>query len=324
MKFENLKASLQQEIKPAYFIGGEDSFLLYWSLDLIEKACNLNFADFNKVIFSGEGFDATAIVESAQVMPIGDQKRLIVVKDYLNKKNEKEKKIIVDYLKNPVDTTCIVFFASNTNDFYMSFVNNVEYVDCSKLTPVTVGKWVTVNFARANKKITPEALKTLTEFCSYSLTKLNSEINKLIAYVGDSEEVNTSDILQIVSKDAEYVIFELTEALSKKDGTTAYKIIDKLLEGKDTPTSIIAIITNHFRRLFYTAITTGQTNSELAKNLNVKEFAIVKAKEQAKMFTKLNLKNIYDLCLSVDYQIKSGGMEGVNALNYLVANILNI
>ena len=324
MKFENLKVSLQQEIKPAYFIGGEDSFLLYWSLDLIEKACNLNLPDFNKVIFSGEGFDATAIVESCQVLPMGDERRLVVVKDYLNKKNEKEKKIILDYLKNPVPTTCLVFFASSSNDFYMSFVNSVEYVDCSKLTPITVQKWVTVNLAKAGKKIETSALKTLVEFCNYNLTKLNSEVNKLVAYVGDNEVVTTTDILQIVSKDAEYVIFELTEALSKKDGTTCYKIIDKLLEGKDTPTSIIAIITNHFRRLFYTSVTAGLTNAELAKNLNVKEFAVVKAKEQAKMFTKMNLKNIFDLCVKVDYQIKSGGMEGVNALNYLVASILNI
>lgn len=324
MKFEQLKTSLTKEIKPAYFIGGEDSFLLYWSLDLIEKACNLNFPDFNKVIFSGEGFDAQAIVESAQVMPIGDQNRLIIVKDYLNKKNEKEKKIILEYLKNPVPTTCIVFFATSSNDFYMSFLSSVEYVDCSKLDPITLQKWVRVELNKSQKSITPDALKTLVEFCNYNLTKINSETNKLVAYIGESDVVNTTDVLQIVTKDAEYVIFELTEALSKRDGTAVYNIIDKLLEGKDTPTSIIAIITNHFRRLFYSAITVGSTNAELAKSLNVKEFAIVKAKEQSKLFTKMNLKNIYELCVDVDYKIKSGGMEGVNALNYLVASILNI
>lgn len=323
MKFENLKTSLQKEIKPAYFIGGEDSFLVYWSLDLIEKACNLNFPDFNKVIFSGEDFDAQAIVESAQVMPIGDNYRLIVVKDYLNKKNEKEKKIILEYLKNPVSSTCIVFFATSSNDFYMSFVNSVEYVDCSKLDPATLQKWVSMTVKKAGKKITVEACNTLLEFCNYSLTKINSEIQKLIAYIGENETIEKVDILQIVSKDAEYVIFELTEALSKRDGTAAYKIIDKLLEGKDTPTSIISIITNHFRRLFYSSISVGLTNSDLARNLNVKEYAIVKAKEQSKLFTKMTLKNIYDLCVEVDYQIKSGGMEGVNALNYLVASILN-
>lgn len=324
MKFELLKSTLKQEIKPAYFICGEDSFLAYKSLQLIEDACGLMFPDFNKVVFNTEGFNATAIVNACEVLPIGDTRRFVVVKDYLSKKNEAEKKVIVDYLKNPVPSTCLVFFSSTgSNDFYMSFVNNVEFVDCNKLGEDTLKKWVVAKLKQKEKGITIEGLKSLIEFCNYSLTKIDVETDKLIAYIGDEPEIKLSDVVSIVNKDAEYIVFELTEALSKKNGTACFEIINKLLKQKDTPTSLVAIITNHFRRLFYTA-TSQYDNSKLASMLNVKEYAIIKARQQSALFTKVNLKKIYDLCLNVDYSIKSGGMEGKNALSFLIANILNV
>jgi len=324
MKFELLKSSLKQEIKPAYFICGDDSFLEYKSLELIENACNLAFTDFNKVVFAVDGFSAREVVNACEVLPIGDEKRLVIVKDYLNKKNEEEKKIFVEYLKNPTPSTCLVFFSSNpTNDFYMSFVNFLEFVDCNKLGEDTLKKWVIAKLSKEGKKISNLALNKIIEFCNFSLTKIDAETNKLLAYIGEEETVKEEDVLQIVTKDAEYIIFELTEALSKKNGTVCFDIIDKLLKQNNNPTSLIAIITNHFRRMFFSSIST-YSDAELSKLLNVKEYAIKKSKQQSGLFTKMKLKNIYDLCLQVDYNIKSGKMEGKNALSYLVANILNI
>ena len=153
MKFELLKMSLKQEIKPAYFICGDDSFLEYKSLELIENACNLMFPDFNKVVFSVDGFNARQVVESCEVLPIGDEKRLVIVKDYLNKKNEEEKKVFVEYLKNPTPSTCLVLFSTTpTNDFYMSFVNSLEFVDCNKLGEDTLKNGLLQNYQSKIKK----------------------------------------------------------------------------------------------------------------------------------------------------------------------------
>lgn len=324
MKFELLKMSLKQEIKPAYFICGDDSFLEYKSLELIENACNLMFPDFNKVVFSVDGFNARQVVESCEVLPIGDEKRLVIVKDYLNKKNEEEKKVFVEYLKNPTPSTCLVLFSTTpTNDFYMSFVNSLEFVDCNKLGEDTLKKWVVAKLSKQDKKISNLAVNKIIEFCNYTLTKIDAETDKLLAYIGEEETIKEEDVLEIVTKDAEYIVFELTEALSKKNGTVCFDIIDKLLKQNNNPTSLIAIITNHFRRMFFSSIST-YTDLELSKFLNVKEYAIKKSKQQSGLFTKLKLKNIYDLCLEVDFNIKSGKMEGKNALSYLVANILNI
>lgn len=321
MKFEQLKASLNKEILPAYFVGGEDSFLLYKSLELIENACNITIPDFNKVIFDKEGFTATDIVNACEVMPIMDGKRLVIVKNYLNAKNDKEKEILVKYLKNPMPSTCLVLFASSQNNFYISLVSNVEYVDCNKLSYNMLVKWIGATFQKEGYAIEVPACKLLIEYCNYNLTKIDAETHKLMAYKQDTKKIVVADIENLVTKDEEYVIFELTEALAQKDGNRAYAILDNLLYRKNTPAMILSFINNHFRRLLFCAIS-NYSNSELASMLGVKEFAIIKAKEQSSKFAKIKLKQIYDLCLECEYSIKSGKMEGTNAITYLFGNII--
>lgn len=321
MKFENLKESLKENIKTAYMIGGEDSYLCYKALELIESACNISMPDFNKIIFNKEGFSAQDIVASCEVMPIMDEKRLVVVKDYLGVKNEKEKGVIVEYLKNPQPSTCLVFFASSTNNFYLSFVDKVEYIDCSKLTYNLLSRLVGASCSKEGVQIEVNACKKLIEYCNYNLTRIDQELNKLIGYKADDKVIKERDIDEMVTKDEEYVIFELADALADKDGNKAYAIVNNLYYRKNTPTMILSFISNHFRRLFYSAVT-DESSASIAADLGVKEFAVIKAKAQAKKFTKLKLKNIYDLCLDCEHKIKSGKMQGEAAICYLISNII--
>ena len=93
-----------------------------------------------------------------------------------------------------------------------------------------------------------------------------------------------------------------------------------MIKNKEQPVSIISTISNHFRRLFYVA-RSDFDKKELADFLKVKEYAIVKYKEQASNFTLKKLKEIFDVCINVEYLTKNGKMEGKNAVSYLVANI---
>lgn len=66
---------------------------------------------------------------------------------------------------------------------------------------------------------------------------------------------------------------------------------------------ILGLITNHFRRLFFIAIS-GLDDKALASLLSVKEYAISKQRVQIKNFSKLQLKKIYSLLEEIDFSIK--------------------
>ena len=321
MKFEELKKSLINGLKPAYFIFGEDVDLLYSALNLIESNCNITMPDFNKVVFTGD-FNMQDAIESCQVMPIMDTKRLVVCKDYNGKGTDAEKKYLQQYLDNPSLDTCFVMFATKTIPLYVSALNKVEPVDCNKMSAETLSKVIFSKFASQGKKIEKLALDYIIDACGGSYTAISKEIDKLIAFSGEEEVITYAMVENLVEKSVENVVFDLTNAIAEKNGSKVYQIANNLLDHGNQPTALISLITNTFRRLFFVSITEGE-NSELAKHLGVKEGAIFIAKKQAKAFSPKALKAICEKCVDAEFKIKNGKMEGVNAINYLLAEILN-
>ena len=321
MKFEDLKKSLINGLKPAYFIFGEDTDLLYSALGLIENACNISMPDFNKVVFSAD-CNMQEVIESCQVLPIMDTKRLVVVKDYSGKGSESEKKYLQDYLANPSQDTCFVMFATKNTPMFLSVVNKVEPVDCNKLSVETLTKVIISKFGQSGKKIEKLAVNYLIEACGGSFTAISKEIDKLVSYVGQEEVITLQMTEKLVTKNIENVVYDLTNAIAEKNGSKVYSIVNNLLDHGNAPTALISLITGQFRRLFFVSITEGD-NAELAKHLGVKEGAIFIAKKQAKAFGPKTLKLICEKCIDAEFKIKNGKMEGVNAINYLVAEILS-
>ncbi|MBQ9792709.1 MAG: DNA polymerase III subunit delta [Clostridia bacterium] len=322
MKFEELYNNANN-LKSCYIINGGESFLTTTALKLIEDALKISLPDFNKVIFSDEGYKtASDIVSACQVAPFGDEKRLVVVYDYLNKKNESERKVFLKYFENPCQTTCLVFFSTNKSEFFTSIEGKIESIDCDKVSNDFLKTWVKKQIQEKDIKISDSTLNKLLDYCNYSITKLDTELNKLKTIYSSQQEITDSDIENNVTKDIEYIIFDLTNAICQKDNDKVYSLIDVMLKNKEQPINIIATISNHFRRLFLIA-RSEFSSVEMAKLLNVKEYAITKYRQQAQNFGQRALKTIYDKCIEVEFMAKNGGMEAHNAVNFLIANILN-
>ena len=121
----------------------------------------------------------------------------------------------------------------------------------------------------------------------------------------------------------EYQIFELTENLAKKDGKKVYQLLNVIKQKKDNIRSLNSLIFNHFRRMLHVGLS-KMNKSQLATYLGVKEYAITKTMEQAKLFTKKQLKDIFEQCLVLDYQLKNSEITPENAIDFICLYILNL
>lgn len=324
MKFEELQENLQKDILPAYIINGGESYLTTQAAQLIEKKLNITLPEFNKVIIGDDYTNGMSnIVASCQALPIIDSWRLIVVNDYLGKKNESEKKIFLNYLNNPNPSTCVVFFSTNKSEFFDSLSSKIECIECEKVSDKYLINWVKEKLSRCNLDTDLKVIQKLIEFCNNSITKLDIEIDKLSSVKNQamSRNITDEDIENYITKDIEYIIFDLSNAICKKDKDRVYLLVDTMLKNKEQPVTIISLLTNHFRRLFFISRSTFY-DKQLAEYLGVKEFAVPRYREQLRNFTQRELKNIFDKCVEVEFDVKSGKMEGRNAINYLIAFIL--
>ncbi|MBO5395170.1 MAG: DNA polymerase III subunit delta [Clostridia bacterium] len=313
---KTLKTRLKEGLANCYLMEGEDFELYLRGYSMIMKRAALGLEDFNLVKFDDDNYSMKGVLDACEVMPMGDEWRVVLLKN-IQKVSEGDKKMLAEYLKNPVPSTILVIF--DMYDKFASLKGETTFVDCKRFdSSMCIG--VIVNeFAKKCKQISTEAASALYDYCNGYLTRIVSEIDKLAYYNMDESLVTKKLVDSLVTKDEEFVVFELTEALGLKNGDKALKTLEAL---KKEP-GVLGLITNHFRRLFFISIS-EMTDKELASLLGVKEYAIAKQRLQTKNFSKMQLKKIYTLLEKVDYMIKSGAMLQENALYFLVLSILYV
>ena len=307
---KTLAQRLAKKIEHSYLIQGEDILLYDKALELIKKACHIELEEFNFTKFDDDNFKTDVVMDTLETLPFVGEKKIVLLKN-LTKIPEDFKKKLNAYLKAPQPSTCLVIF-----DFFNNFNFIIsEKVSAKRLDEVSLGKIVEAELEKAGKSIQKEATALLLSYCCDYYSLIANELEKLKNI--DNDVITKKDIENMVTKETEFSVFELSEALSKKDANKAVELLS-LME-KDTKT--FSLILNHFRRMFFVAIS-KESDIELSKLLSVKEYAITKARALGKNFSKIQLKNIYELLSEVDFYIKNGQMQVENALYYLIFGIL--
>lgn len=300
---------------PCYYISGDDHYLYDKAVSMITSAINLQLEDFNKAVFDDDNFSYQGFFNACEMMPMGSDKRLVIVKN-ITKINENDKKNVETYLNNPCKSTVLLIL-----DFYdkLSFAKNLcEFVDAKRMDRNLSKNIIVADLAKRGKQISGEAVDTLLDYSNGYLTNVMNELDKLV-FFDTSESLITNKVVENVAiKNEEFAVFELTEALGKKDADKVMKLISRMEKEQGT----LSLISNHFRRLFFIAISSDATNASLASLLGVKEYAISKQRASLGNFSKMQLKKIYSLLEEVEYMVKSGQMLISNALYFLAFSIL--
>lgn len=319
MKFQELKLSLKNSIKPIYLVFGEDLFLKNTSVSLIDNAVT-GGNDINKVVVTTEEIDGKTLVDLCNTYGFFG-KKLVVLKEVDGKKSNDLLNKIKEYQKQPNMDTVLVVVMNEGSEFFAPLKYTTETVDCSRLNDDLLTKWI-LNKINGKLKINSIALKQLIDYCNHYLSRIDLELDKLISFC--ENEITSLDVENLVQKDLEYNIFEFTENICKGNKQKALQIFEDLINDKKNYNMVLPLIENHFRRLFYVSVTKLPIE-ELASHLGIKEFAVKKIFEQTHRFSPITLKNILQKCEEIDAQIKTGMLQYVSAttnlVNYILLNI---
>ena len=322
MNFVDLKKNLKEGIKNNYLLVGSDLFLLARSYSLIQNALNISMPELNVQVFSNDEIDMSKVVTACDVLPMMDEYRLVYVNAAI-KCSVINVKALKDYLSNPNPNTILVINAGENVKELEPYKSNFEIVDCNKITQNLITSFVINELSKYSKTITPSAVNKLIDYTSADMSRIDNEITKLVSFVGDNPTIHDDDVIEIVTKSVDFQIYELTDALAIKNSVKVYEILDVMKAKKDSYRTLVTLIYNHFRRLFHISVS-KDSKQTLSTMLGVKEFAVSKMQDQAKLFGPKKLKQINDICMQLDYELKQS-LTGVDAaVEYLVLTILNI
>lgn len=302
-----------------YLITGEDLFEREKELDKIEES----FGDLVKGInFVTIDKDTIHLLESeVTTYPFGYEQKLIIVnvpskssnsEETTSSKNDWFSEELFEEIIQSLDVNVIVFVGDiqARSKLYKFVSKHGKCVECNKpKSKKDLAPWI-VSLARQDEKIISLAdANYMLQICGTDKLMLSNEIQKLVDYVGEREEIQKGDIEKVGIRTLETIIFDLTDAVGNRNIAVSLKYLDELLMQKEPLQKILIMIARHFKSLLMTKLCMNQ-NLSVSEELNIKfPFIVNKYKEQCRRFQKEELENILIHLANLDSDSKIGKMD---------------
>ena len=243
-------------------------------------------------------------------------------KDFLNG--------LVDYVPRLPDTTRLVFVEFQPLNAKHPLIKLAEQqkgktnIECRQPAAGELPRWITDRAKKHGGSIEFAAAQRLAVLIGGDLRRLDSELNKLITYVNAQRSITEKDVNLLVSDASTSSVFDLVDALGKREGKRAVHELHHLLDQGENPLGLLAMIVRQYRLLILVKEMQGRNLSPdaMAKELGQHPFAIKKINEQARNYRDIaQLEAIYRRLLEIETEIKTGQTGDVLALDLLVAGV---
>jgi DNA polymerase-3 subunit delta len=315
MRPEDLDRAVDKgEVAPLYFIFGEEEYLVECAVQrLVEKIVSPDFRDFNFTVFYGKEVRSEQILDAAMTLPMFAQRRVILVKrgdelsaDVLDQ--------LVTYLQNPSPESCLVFQAGKIDQrrkFFQELKKADLLVEFKKLKDDHLAPFIRREAEQRGKRIESAAAEMLVYYVGNNLRELVAQIEKLVAYCGERPAVTLDDVRAMVSDTKIDSVFELADALGRRNLDKAMRQLQTVLRDSDAPYMLIGALARHFRQL---CVIRGLLQKklpadEIGRQAKINPYFLKGLIEQARNFTPDDFVGIFSRLHEVDVLLKSGGRQ---------------
>lgn len=314
------------DLKPVYLIYGSEQLLLDRGVrrlkDRLAKVADL---DFNMETFDGDGASADDVVNAANTMPFMSERRLVVVRG-VDRMSAVDQGALADYAKDPAPYTALVLVATKINRGSRLYKAVAALGGASEYPAPKRGEYpaeVTKLFAEHGKQASGDAARALVDAVGRDLRRLDSEIDKLVAYVGSRSRVDAADIAAVVTSDA-VSMFEYLDALGARDLDRALRLLGKLFASGESVHSVLAMSVRHMRALLGArALIDRHTRvEEMAPMLGMAPWQVRNVVGQAGNFTPAELSRALRAAAATEGELKSGAVDGAIVLERWVVSVV--
>lgn len=208
-------------IAPVYYLMGEESYYIDRISDfLVDTLLRPEERDFNLITLFGPDTDTTAVCHVAMGFPMGAERLVVLVKEAQALKNLDP---LEAYLKQPqASTTLILCHKNGTIDRRKAIVKHIEKAgvlfESARLRDYQLPAWITGYLRRKQIAIDAQAAEMMAEYVGADLNRMASELDKLVlALTAEQKTIDAALVSAHIGVSKEYNVFELTDALGKKD-----------------------------------------------------------------------------------------------------------
>lgn len=315
------------------FVYGDDSFRVQEKARELQTAfqkkfdpTGLNFASFGADAKPGE------VLQAVQSLPFMSQKRMVVIRDLVASTKKDGEETWAALAKTPESSIVVLWETADAKTvekkpLYATLKAgaDVHAYPFPILEGAALSKWASDRVRARGGQIASDALNELCDRVGGDLWQMDNEIGKLVAYASGRAIVH-ADVDELVRATFEGEIFALVDAVSRKQGAQAVKLLQQERWSGASDFQIFGMLARQVRILLGARALLDAdpraSSQELANDMNVHPFVAQKALDQARKFTFADLRAVHDMLFAYDAGMKSGYLDAELAVDLVTTALV--
>ncbi len=306
--------------KSEYLLYGEEKHMLKLYLKHLLGALDATDDNMNYTRIEGKQSE-DGIIEICETMPFFSDRRVVLIEDsgFLKEKSDK----LADYFANPPEYLVVIFAEGaidKRNRLYKSVAKFDRVIEFKSLDEKEISMLVLSELKRNGKKIKKPALDAFLNGAGTDYGYIACELEKLISYVGEREEVTAEDIHEICSPQTENRIFDMISDMAAGRKSNALRAYRDLVLLKEPPMKMLALMERQFRQLLgiNRLMADGYGEKMIAETLKIHPYAVKKSIPLARKYKESELREMLEEAVRYDEEIKSGLLSDRIAVELLL------
>jgi DNA polymerase-3 subunit delta len=321
-----------------YVLHGDDVFTRTEELGrLRDRMDDAELAELNTTFLDGRTVAWDELRQHCDSLPFLSDRRLVIVSGLLTRlaqrgagaEDQQFLERLLEHLPHLPPTTRLIFLEDRTLPDGHPVLALARSQDEGYERAFThpsghaLTRWVYQRVSQEGGRIESQAAQALCTFVGDDLYQLHHEVQKLLAYTNGERAISEEDVRRLTPQARQGSIFDLVDALGRRDGRQAISTYHDLLAMGDHPLGILGMITRQFRLMIQVKELAPQlpTVSALARALHQSPYPIRKILAQSHNYSMEELHTVYHKLLDVDVAIKTGQTEATLALDTLIAGL---
>jgi DNA polymerase-3 subunit delta len=183
--------------------------------------------------------------------------------------------------------------------------------------------WIKKRAEELGLIFSPQVLDFFIFYLGNDLWQIENELQKLKSYKG-SGNVEEADLRELLPQTFEVTVFDIVEAVAKKDKKRMAILISKFLKRGGDPIFLISFLVAYFRNLLSIKDLLEKNYSyfSIQERVKLNPLWFRKLFFQSKNFSFLDLQKIYKKILKLDFEVKNGKVTPLGAIEVLLTEVV--
>lgn len=309
------------QFKNVYLLYGTEDYLKQQYKRKLKQALSKPDDTMNVTCREGAHINPLELIDLAETMPFFADYRLIVVEDSGFFESSCDE--LASYLPELPSSTVMLFVESKIDKrskMYKAASKSGSAIEFGEQKEPLLTRWILGRLKKENKKITQSVLQLFLSKTGTDMNIIDKELEKLLCYTLHKEVIEAADVEAICTEQVSNRIFDMVNAIGKRDQKQALSLYYDLLSLKEPPMRILYLIIRQFRILLdlKSMNQKGLDAKTMASKASIPPFAVRRSLDQAASFSEKELRQALNDGAELETAIKTGKMTDQIAAELLI------